>query len=151
MSLAASRNVRSCCPSRARISSRASRGDQSATRPSHRTVRTDLVYGSCILTSHYFVFINADGASQPVFTFSISYKPSSSNQLFGIAKLDKGLLEFRHEFILMNLNGGLYFNCFNRRCNLLGFFHSLSCIALNLRLTQPASCFSSRLQLAILK
>jgi len=119
--------------------------------PSHRTVRTDLVYGSCILIFHHFVFTNADGASQPVFTSSILYKPSASNQLFGIAKLDKGLRALRHELILMNLKGGLYFNCFNRRCNLLGFFHSLSCIALNLRLIQPANWFSSRLQLAILK
>ncbi len=119
--------------------------------PSHRTLRTDLVYGSCILHMPSTYFLKADRASHPVLTSSIEYKLRSSNHLLGIAKLDKGLLALRHEFILINLNGGLYPNCFNRRCNLNGFFHKLSCIPLNLRLTQPAKALSSRLQLAILK
>ncbi len=119
--------------------------------PSHRTVRTDLVYGSCTLHILSTYFLNADKASHPVFTFSIGYKPSSSNHWFGIDTQDKGLSELRHEFIFMNLNGGFFPNCFSRRCSLDGFFHNLSCIALSLRLIQPAKAFSSRLQLAILK
>jgi len=119
--------------------------------PSHRTVRTDLVYGSCTLHIPSTCFLNADRASHPVFTFSIEYKPRASNHWLGIATQDKGLSEFRHEFILMNLNGGFFPNCLSRRCNLNGFFHNLSCIALSLRLIHPAKAVSAPLQLAILK
>jgi hypothetical protein len=45
--------------------------------------------------------------SQPVSTLSTENKPSASNHLLGMAKLANGLFELRHEFILMNLNGGL--------------------------------------------
>ncbi len=67
--------------------------------PSHRTSRTDLVYGSCILHIPSTYCLNADSASHPVLTYSIEYNPSSSNQLLGIAKLDKGLCALRHEFM----------------------------------------------------
>jgi hypothetical protein len=64
--------------------------------PSHRTVRTDLVYGSCIFHIPSTYFLNADRASRPVLTCSIEYNPSSLNHLLGIAKLDKGLDALRH-------------------------------------------------------
>lgn len=72
--------------------------------PSHRTVRTDLVYGSCIPLFYQRLFLKAERASHPVFTSSIEYNPSATNHLFGIAKLDKGLFALRHEFIWMNVS-----------------------------------------------
>jgi hypothetical protein len=42
--------------------------------PSHRTSRTDLVYGSCILHIPSTYYLNADEASHPVLTYSIRYQ-----------------------------------------------------------------------------
>lgn len=70
--------------------------------PSHRTVHTGLVYGSCITYSRY------TGTRTPVFNAPMSYNPNSSwNQRLGIAFVAAGLLALRHEFILIPLNHGL--------------------------------------------